>query len=262
MPCTLNTILAGESGACEESFSGVGSRIYIGLVSDLLKTPTKEDTDEEKAEFLPDAFGNSMPKLVAWDIEEETGEVTYETNPGGGGFTNKVEVTIRKRMHDVAHDLRILNNTKFFVLVPAAQGYYVFYSVHGSAKIESATGTTGKASSDEHGHTITISAGPMYYPMMTWVPGFEIDVNEGGSGSALQTSVTWTDDSIQVKSGSVFLSKGQSVEDNSKITILSGDKTFKTVTVGGKPATIAADKKSATAYVSGASVSIAVTYES
>lgn len=178
MACTINTILAGAQSACDESFSGIGSRIYIGLVSDLTTRPTKADVDEEKNQFKPTCFQTLKGKLVAWDIEEETGEVTAEANAGGGGFTNKVEVTIRKNMAKVSHSLRALNNVKFLVFVPAAQGYYVFYSVNGSAKLESLSSTTGKASTDEHGHTITVSAGPMYYPMMTWVP---TQVGEGST---------------------------------------------------------------------------------
>lgn len=189
MACTLNTILAGEQAACEESFSGIGSRMYLGLVSDLTTKPTKEDVSEDEAEFKPGCFASLEGKLVAWDIEEETGEPTYETNPGGGGFNNKLEVTIRKNMHKVAHDLRILNNVKFLCFVPCPNGgYYVYYSVNGSAKLESATGTTGKAASDEHGHTITISASPMFYPHMTWNP-----VGEGGKAIDLDDWCTGMD---------------------------------------------------------------------
>lgn len=175
MACTLKSVLADASGACEESFSGTGTRMYLALVADLVTKPDpKTDVDPDKAEFKSTCFASLSGKLTAWDIEEETGEVTYETNAGGGGFNNKMEVTVRKNMHDLSHELRILNNTKFLAFVPdGLGGYFVFYSAMGSAKLESATGTTGKAANDEHGHTVTISASPMFYPMMRWYPKSE-----------------------------------------------------------------------------------------
>ena len=165
--CLLNDIIVSLEN-CEENFSGIGSRIYIALVSDLTKGDVKRS--DSAAEFTKESFSSLNGHLYAVDIKEETGKVTYTTNPDGGGFVNQVEFTVAKNMADFSFDLRTLNNVKFLAFAPDGTGaYYVFYSVMGSAKLDS-TGDTGAAATDEHGHTTTISAGPMYYPLMRYCP--------------------------------------------------------------------------------------------
>lgn len=168
MACSLNHIEATLDN-CEESFSGIGSRIYVALVADLTKADVKKS--DTAAEFTPDSFKSLEGKIYAIDIKEESGEISYTTNPDGGGFTNQIQFTVAKNMHAMSFNMRTLNNVKFLAFAPDGDdGYYTFYSVMGSAKISEGTGTTGNTTDSDHGHTTTISAGPMFYPMMKWKP--------------------------------------------------------------------------------------------
>jgi len=187
--CNISNVIVDASD-CDESFSGTGTRMYVGLVNDLEDKPTINDLENSKAAFKAECFASLEGKLACYDIKEESGEATYETNPDGGGFNNKYEFKVAKNMDKFSHEMRTLNNQKFLAFVPDGKGgYYVYYSAMGSAKIDSGTGTTGKAASDEHGHTITISASPMYYPLMKWYP-----VVTSGSGETATSTPVDLDD--------------------------------------------------------------------
>lgn len=221
--CNIENVLAGAE-TCEESFSGTGSRIYIALVNDLRKADVEYEAGRNR--FAPKSFRSLQYKIFAWDIEPETGEATYETNPGGGGFSNKIEVTIRQNMDLVSHSLRALNNLKFLVFVPDGKnGYYVYYSVMGSAKLDSATGTTGKAASDEHGHTVTVSANPMLYPYAKWYPvdgqGNPIDLDDwlASSAAGQEFTATFATGDFVVRANGVTIATAAKVPMGATITV-------------------------------------------
>lgn len=152
---------------CEENFSGVGSRIYFFICDDLKTMPKRSETE---AAFTPDSFKELNGKLIAVDIKEQSGQVTSESTPDGGGFSNVCTFTVAKNMEKYAFDLRTLNNVKFGAFCPdGTGGYYVFYSVMGSATMTN-SGDTGNTYDSDHGHTTTLTAAPMYYPMMKWNP--------------------------------------------------------------------------------------------
>lgn len=247
--CNIENVLAGAE-SCEESFSGTGSRIYLALVNNLHKADVQYEAERNR--FVPNAFRSLMYNIFAWDIEPETGEATYETNPGGGGFYNKIEVTIRQNMDLVSHSLRALNNLKFLVFVPDGKnGYYVYYSVMGSAKLESSTGTTGKAASDEHGHTVTVSANPMLYPFAKWYPvdgeGNPIDLDDwlATKAEGKEFDITFSSSDIVVKANGIAITTGSKVPMGATITVepASSTKKLSTVSVGGTSLTVGSDGK-------------------
>lgn len=177
MGCTLNHVII-DTKECEENFSGVGSRIFLFLMSDLadvedetthVVTP-KWARSETKAEFTPESFKSLQGKLFAIDIKEQSGKVTSESTPNGGGFSNVLAFTVAKAMAAYAFDLRTLNNVKFGAFISDGKGgYYAFVSVFDSCQISN-SGDTGDTFDSDHGHTTTITAAPMYYPFMRWCP--------------------------------------------------------------------------------------------
>lgn len=166
MGCTLSSVISNLD-ECKENFSGVGSRMYFFLVNDLKGTPKYS---EDEPAFTEDSFTSLYGKLVAVDIKEQSGQVTSESTPDGGGFSNVCTFTVAKNMEKYAHNLRTLNNQKFGAFCPDGNGgYYAFYSVMGSATMTN-SGDTGNTFDSDHGHTTTLTAAPMYYPMMKWNP--------------------------------------------------------------------------------------------
>lgn len=166
MGCTLKNVISKLS-ECEENFSGVGSRMYFFLVNDLKGTPQRA---EDEAAFTEDSFSSLVGKLYAVDIKEQSGQVTTESTPDGGGFSNVCVFTVAKNMDKYAHNLRTLNNQKFGAFCPDGKGgYYAFYSVMGSATLSN-SGDSGNTFDSDHGHTTTLTAAPMYYPFMKWNP--------------------------------------------------------------------------------------------
>lgn len=166
MACTLNNVI-NSLDKCEENFSGVGSRMYFFLCSDLDSIPTRSD---KEAAFTPDSFSELNGKLYAVDIKEQSGKVTSESTADGGGFSNVCQFTVAKNMEEYAFILRTLNNVKFGAFCPdGTGGYYAFYSVMGSATMAN-SGDSGDSYDSDHGHTTTLTAAPMYYPMMKWNP--------------------------------------------------------------------------------------------
>lgn len=172
MGCKLNNVITTLQDCGEENFSGVGSRIYFFLCSDLLGIPERS---ESEAAFKANAFDSLKGKLIAVDIKEQSGQVTSESTPDGGGFSNVCTFTVAKNMEKFAFNLRTLNNVKFGAFCPdGTGGYYAFYSVMGSATISN-SGDSGNTFDSEHGHTTTVTAAPMYYPMMKFNPVGEDD---------------------------------------------------------------------------------------
>lgn len=166
MGCTLNHVII-DLEACSENFSGTGSRVYFFLNPDLKNKPKMS---EDGATFTADSFADLRGKLYAVDIKEQSSKVTSSLNANGGGFSNVLSFTVAKNMNDYAFDLRTLSLIKFGAFVADGKGgYYVLYSNFGSCTLENSA-DTGDTFDSDHGHTTTLTAAPMNYPLMRWCP--------------------------------------------------------------------------------------------
>ena len=166
MACEFMDVTSA-TGTCTENFSGVGMTLYIFNSKDLETTP---EYDDAKAGFTTDSF-NFKNKKGAYQItlKRQTGKVTSTSTPNGGGFVNTFTGVVASNMDDMSLLARTLNNNpEWGAMVGCGNGeYYVIYDpTFGiSFNMESDSGDTPES---DHGHTITIAAGPMLYPMAKW----------------------------------------------------------------------------------------------
>lgn len=161
-----NLIHVKDKATCTENFSGVGTRLFLFLPEDLEAAP---QYDEQAAEYTTDSFTFKTGK-GAWEIhlKPKSGKVTSTSNANGGGFSNVFTGVVAKNMHDMSFLARILNNRNFGAMVKADdESYYVLYSAtfDNEFSLESDTGDTPDS---DHGHTLTITCSPMYYPLTKW----------------------------------------------------------------------------------------------
>ncbi len=176
MACEFVDVISGTS--CTENFSGVGMTLYIFNANDLEKAP---DYDEAKAGFTAESFqfkdGTGAYKVV---LKRQSGKVTSTSTPNGGGFVNTFTGVVASNMDQMSLLARTLNNNpEWGAMVGCGQDsegasmYYVIYDpTFGiSFNMESDSGDTPES---DHGHTITISAGPMVYPMAKWTGALTI----------------------------------------------------------------------------------------
>ena len=159
-------VISGTS--CTENFSGVGKTLYIFKTSDLKAAPVYSD---DVAGFTPEtdfAFneGAGAYKIA---LKRQSGKVTSTSTPNGGGFTNTFTGVVAANMDQMSLLARTLNNSEDWgaMIGDGMGGYYVLYDpTFGiSFSMESDTGDTPES---DHGHTITIAAGPMKYPLAKW----------------------------------------------------------------------------------------------
>lgn len=200
MACTLKSVINnGES--CEEEFSGAGTRVYFFLASDVKGRP--QLTKQEKAEFRQDAFNGLIGKLHAVDIKEESAQITSSANPNAGGFSNVLAFTVAKNMSKYSYNLRALHNLKCGAMVPDGKdGYYVVYSVFGSTTVEN-SGDSGTTPDSDHGHSTTMTANPMLFPMQRFVPvsGASVTIT---AGKTLYKKVAGSDTVAEVTEGEAY----------------------------------------------------------
>ena len=163
-------VISGTS--CTENFSGVGKTLYIFKTSDLLNDPEyNEGSTEDKTPGFTSASFSFNDGAGAYKIalKRQSGKVTATSTPSGGGFTNTFTGVIAANMDQMSFLARALNNSEDWgaMIGDGMGGYYVLYDpTFGiSFSMESDTGDTPES---DHGHTITISAGPMKYPLAKW----------------------------------------------------------------------------------------------
>lgn len=164
-------VISGTS--CTENFSGVGMTLYLFKKSDL-KTPELQYS-EDIAGYDTTAFEfNEGAGAYEVTLKRQSGKVTSTSTPNGGGFVNTFTGVVAANMDQMSLLARTLNNNpEWGAMVGCGQDkdgasmYYVIYDpTFGiSFNMESDTGDTPES---DHGHTITISAGPMVYPMAKW----------------------------------------------------------------------------------------------
>lgn len=154
---------------CTESFSGVGSKLYLFLPPET--PPEYEDT---KAEYTASSFDLTLDVNV-WEVhlKPKSGKVTSTSNPNGGGFSNVFTGIVAKNMHDMSFLARQLNNMEFGAMIADGSGnYYVLYSPDFATEF-SLESDTGDTPDSDHGHTITITSSPMLYPLTKWAGSFK-----------------------------------------------------------------------------------------
>lgn len=152
---------------CIENFSGVGSKFYVfdGREIDATSWSTA-DLDEigDFEKMIQTAI--SEQTVYEIQIKPKSGKVTSTSNPNGGGFTNVYTCSVSKNMQDMTEIGRTLNNLNDWgVLVPCGAGkFYVLYDKDFGVEFQMES-DSGDASDSDHGHTITITCGPMLYAM-------------------------------------------------------------------------------------------------
>ena len=166
MACDFMHVTSATS--CTENFSGVGMTLYLFKKSDL-KTPELKYS-EEIAGYDTTAFEfNEGAGAYEVTLKRQSGKVTSTSTPNGGGFVNTFTGVVAANMDQMSLLARTLNNSNEWGAMVGAGGgkYYVLYdSTFGiSFNMESDTGDTPES---DHGHTITISCGPMIYPLAKW----------------------------------------------------------------------------------------------
>ena len=142
--------------------------LYIFKKSDLKAEPKYA---EDKAGFTDttDFAFNEGEGAYKITLKRQSGKVTSTSTPNGGGFVNTFTGVVASNMDQMSLLARTLNNNpEWGAMVGAGSGeYYVLYdpTFGVSFSMESDSGDTPDS---DHGHTITISAGPMLYPMAKW----------------------------------------------------------------------------------------------
>lgn len=154
--------------SCTENFSGVGMTLYIFKKTDLVNPDPQYS--EELAGFGSEEFAfNTGAGAYKITLKRQSGKVTSTSTPNGGGFVNTFTGVVAANMDKMSLLARTLNNSdEWGAMVGDGKGnYYVLFDpTYGiSFNIESDTGDTPES---DHGHTITIAAGPMYYPLAKW----------------------------------------------------------------------------------------------
>lgn len=174
-----NFIKIGSSNtSCKESFSGVGSTIYAFTKSDLDDANLKPAYSDLAAEYVATSFAGL--KVAPIMVKAQTGQVTATNNPDGGGFQTVYTGRVANDVYDLAAMARVMNNrADWGLLVPTGktneQGlrtYYVIYDPSFDTLFELSY-DTGNTPDSDHGHTLTVTCGPMLYPAPTWTPASE-----------------------------------------------------------------------------------------
>ena len=166
MACEFMDVVSGTS--CEENFSGVGMTLYIFKKTDLEAEPKYADDKAGFTDATDFKFKNGAGAYKI-TLKRQSGKVTSTSTPNGGGFVNTFTGVVASNMDQMSLLARTLNNNPDWgAMVGAGSGeYYVLYdpTFGVSFNLESDSGDTPES---DHGHTITISAGPMLYPMAKW----------------------------------------------------------------------------------------------
>lgn len=167
--------------SCTENFSGVGMTLFIFKASDLAAVP---EYAEDKAGFTDntDFKFNDGEGAYKITLKRQSGKVTSTSTPNGGGFVNTFTGVVAAEMDKMSLLARTLNNSNEWgaMVGDGKGGYYVLYDpTFGiSFSMESDTGDTPES---DHGHTITITAGPMLYPLAKWTGSLTVKSEIAGA---------------------------------------------------------------------------------
>jgi len=179
MPACQFVNVGGAAASCIENFSGIGTSVYVFSGDDLATANLSPEYEDEKAEYTPASFdGVALHRIV---IKSQSGKVTHQSNANAGGFNNIFTGLVANDMEKMALMARTMNNLQNWgLLVPDGAGkMYVIYAKDFDLKFEM-SGDTGDTPDSDHGHTLTVTAGPCRYPFVKW------------DGSVTESSGTFT----------------------------------------------------------------------
>lgn len=177
MACEFVNV-GGTSQSCAENYSGIGTAVYLFSGDDLVTANATPEYADDKAEYTSDSFSGVALKRII--IKSQSGKVTYSSNPNAGGFNNIFTGVVANDMDNMSLNLRAMNNlTNWGLLVPDGTGkMYVIYAKDFDLQLQ-AEGDTGDTPDSDHGHTLTITAGPCRYPFVKWNGKVEASLAEG-----------------------------------------------------------------------------------
>lgn len=164
--CSMKNV-GNDSKNCLESFSGLSTDVYVFTEEQLVAADANVTYADDKAEFDKASF--SGVEVTRIKLKVDTGKVDHSNNPNGGGFNNVFTGLVADDMETMSFISRVMNNRNDWgMLVPDGNGkMYVIYAPGRALKFEE-TGTTGDTADSDHGHTITVTAGPCLYPLVKW----------------------------------------------------------------------------------------------
>lgn len=178
MACDLINV-GYSTDTCVESFAGTGIDVIF------FKAPTAAPVyDETKNRFTDASF--SAVEGYKVKIKADSGEVTWTSNGNNAGYTASANFLVDGDINGMALNNRTLSNLggKFGVAVPVGtettgEGdsavtktvYDIIYD-HTRGVTYDVSGTSGKAATDEKGHTITVSCATMLYGPTQWAGSF------------------------------------------------------------------------------------------
>lgn len=179
MTCILKPIKRSAQN-CEESYSGIGTSVYVAFVEDL-EVPA--DYSDALAGFDETAFQFKNGKgFYQLDIKKKTGKVTSESNGQGKGFTNVLTFVMNQSMDDMALISRAINNVDtLWAAADGKGGYYMIYDKNFAPEV-AISADTGDAPDSDNGFTVTVTGTPMRYPLPKFKGTLDITQEEGEEG--------------------------------------------------------------------------------
>ena len=177
MTCALKHIKRASTD-CTESYSGIGTSVFVAFVEDLKEqydySDSKAGFDEAAFEFKP---GKGFYQL---DIKKKTGKVTAESNGQGKGFTNVLTFVMNHNMDDMALISRAINNVDtLWAAADGKGGYYMIYDKNFAPEV-AISADTGDAPDSDNGFTVTVTGTPMRYPLPKFNGTLDIEQEVAG----------------------------------------------------------------------------------
>ena len=154
---TLDHILTSE--LCTENFAGVGSVVYVGLISDLSAPLTAEKELYSEPVF---SEGKGLYKI---DCKEETSAISGASLGANKGFRQSLNFTVEEVTPRLSQLARAMNNRQMFFIVPDGDDYQILYSPTRKIKpaADAITSNTGAAATDARETTFAYTLGPVEY---------------------------------------------------------------------------------------------------
>lgn len=159
-------IHVNAASECKENYSGVGNHLYLFQLDSEQRAAVAYD--EKSASFVAASFeGVEMHEII---VKPKTGHVDATSNPDGGGFSNVYEGRVAQNMDKMSLLSRAMNNSSDWgalVSTGRKDEYYVLFDPNFDVEF-ALSAATGDAPDSDHGHTLTITASPMQYPLCKW----------------------------------------------------------------------------------------------
>jgi len=167
MSANCQFINVGGLSECQENYSGIGTSAYIFSGEDLAALRLHPEYEDDKPEYTEGSFSGLPVHRIA--IKSQSGKITHQSNTNAGGFNNIFTGLVANDMEKMALNARTMNNLQNWgLLVPDGAGkMYVIYAKDFDLKFEM-SGDTGDTPDSDHGHTLTVTAGPCRYPFVKW----------------------------------------------------------------------------------------------